>query len=416
MASIKVKFRTSSVSGKSGSLTYQVIHKQRVRYISARVHIDESEWDNRNNKIIVGPASDPYRAGYLSSAAKTLREGADRLKAVILHLENLGADYTVDDIVAAFNTPSIISGVISFTRRLIDDMMHIGKKSTVRRLDVSLNSLLRYTEGCEVAWQDLTPTFMLGYEGYMMERGLCRNSTSFYMRNLRSIVNRASEMGYVIPNNPFKYVYVGIDKTVKRGVPLAMMCKIRDLNLSGHPALDFTRNIFMFSFYTRGMSFVDMAFLKKSDLDNGVITYSRRKTRQQLQVRMEPEIREVMERLGKSKSSYLLPIITDDSCDPVTQYEEMYFRVNRNIQKVGRMLSLSVRLTLYVARHSWASIAHANHVSLGTISRAMGHDSETTTLIYLKSLDTSSVDKANSDIIRMMDAGRNKRARGGLNE
>lgn len=85
------------------------------------------------------------------------------------------------------------------------------------------------------------------------------------------------------------------------------------------------------------------------------------------------------------------------------QYVNAYNRVNRNIKKIGKMLGLETKLTLYVARHAWASIAHTNNVPLSTISKAMGHDSENTTLIYLQSLDTSSVDKANSDIIRMMD-------------
>lgn len=72
------------------------------------------------------------------------------------------------------------------------------------------------------------------------------------------------------------------------------------------------------------------------------------------------------------------------------------------------MLGLETKLTLYVARHAWASIALANKVAMATISKAMGHDSEKTTTIYLQSLDTSSVDNANSDIIRMI-AGRKRK-------
>ena len=91
------------------------------------------------------------------------------------------------------------------------------------------------------------------------------------------------------------------------------------------------------------------------------------------------------------------------------QYINAYYRVNRNLQKVGKMLGLDTKLTLYVARHAWASIALSNKVPLSTISKAMGHDSEKTTLIYLRSLDTASVDKANSDIIKLMDRRKNKR-------
>jgi len=222
-------------------------------------------------------------------------------------------------------------------------------------------------------------------------------------------VNRAVEHDLEVPRNPFKHVYTGVDKTVKRAVSLDEICLIRDIDLNGHPSLDFARKVFMFAFYTRGMSFVDIAFLKKSDLRNGIITYSRRKTRQQLIVRIEPETRKIIESFGKSDTAFLLPILTDEANDLDQQYENAYFRINRNIKKVGTMLGLKTKLTLYVARHAWASIAHSNHVPLSTISKAMGHDSEKTTIIYLQSLDTSSVDKANSDIIRMMDRKDGKR-------
>lgn len=223
------------------------------------------------------------------------------------------------------------------------------------------------------------------------------------MRNLRAILNRAMEQDYKVPRNPFRHVYMGVDKTIKRAIILDEIRRIRDIDLSGHPSLDLARKVFMFAFYTRGMSFVDIAFLKKSDMNNGLITYSRRKTCQQLTVRVESETSRLIESFGENKTGFLLPILTDDTINADQQYENAYFRINRNLQKVGKMLGLKTKLTLYVARHAWASIAHSNHVALFTISKAMGHDSEKTTIIYLKSLDSSSVDKANSDIIRMMD-------------
>lgn len=410
MASIKVKLRPSSVKDREGTLFYQIIHMRQVRQIYTEIHIRKEEWDPVESSITAVPGTDTQRTRYLAAAMDTLRADTSRLTATVSHLESKGLPYTVEDIVEVFNTPSAVIGVVSFSRQLISDMKKIGKDRAAKRLGISLNSLLRYTGGNEVAWHEFTSTFIIGYEEFLTRRGLCRNSTSFYMRNLRSIVNRAAEQGFEVPHNPFRHVYTGVDKTVKRGVSLETVCRIRDMDLSGHPSLDFARNIFMFAFYTRGMSFVDMAFLRKSDVSGGVITYSRRKTRQQLQVRIEPETRKIMDRLGCGAASYLLPIITDDG-DTAKQYENAYCRVNHSIQKIGRMLNLGTKLTLYVARHAWASIAHANNVSLGTISKAMGHDSESTTLIYLRSLDTSAVDKANSDIIRMMHDGRKKRER-----
>ena len=407
MTTVKVKFRQSSVKDREGTLFYQIIHLREVRQIYTDLHLSDGEWDGEKSCVIIPRASGTERTKYLSSVRDSLKDGMAKLKAIVSQLEGKNSPYTAQDVVTAFNSPLVVVGVVSFARKLIEDMKEIGKKAAAKRFELSLHSLLRYTGNKEVVWSGLTSTFVLGYEEFLIKRGLCRNSSSFYLRNLRSIVNRAIESDHDIPRNPFRHVYMGVDKTVKRAIPIETVCRIRDLNLTGHPALDFARDVFMFAFYTRGMSFVDMAFLKKSDVSNGIITYSRRKTRRQLRVRIEPEARRIIDKLGKAESPYLLSIITGEG-DAEREYENAYNRVNRNIRKIGKMLGLETKLTLYVARHAWASIAHSNNIPLSTISKAMGHDSESTTLIYLQSLDTSSVDKANSDIIRMMDGKRGK--------
>lgn len=409
MASIKVKYRKSSVKGKNGTLFFQIIHMRQVRHIYPDLHISEDEWNAAASAVIIPLGSDIERVKYLTSVKESIKELHFKLLSITQLLDRKGVPYTVKDIVTAYNTPCIIVGLVSFTRKLIDDMKKIGKRAAVKRFGTTLNSLLGYTEGREVAWTNITSTFVLGFEEFLMKRGLCRNTTSFYIRNLRAIVNRATEQDIELSTNPFKHVYMGVDKTVKRAVNIDIIRKIRDFDLTRRPALDFARKVFLFAFYTRGMSFVDIAFLKKKDLHNGMITYYRRKTRQQLMVRIEPETRKLIESFGENETEYLLPIITTEKSDTERQYENAYYRINRNLQKVGKILGLETKLTLYVARHAWASIALANHVAVSTISKAMGHDSEKTTIIYLQSLDTSSVDNANSDIIRMIDGRKRKR-------
>jgi Phage integrase family. len=155
----------------------------------------------------------------------------------------------------------------------------------------------------------------------------------------------------------------------------------------------------MFSFYTRGMSFVDMAFLKKKDLQNGILTYRRKKTGQQLFIKWEKPMQELIDKYNTSETSYLLPIIQNNGVDEWHQYQNEAHRINRNLKHIGKQIGLGIPLTTYVARHAWASIAQSKNVSLPVISEALGHDSEQTTRIYLASLDTSIVDKANSLIL-----------------
>ena len=243
---------------------------------------------------------------------------------------------------------------------------------------------------------------MTAYETYLKSIDICPNSISFYMRNLRAIYNRAVDKELTVQRHPFKHVYTGIDKTIKRAVPLNVIRQIRDLDLSLYPVMDYARDIFMFSFYTRGMSFVDMAFLKKKDLQNGILSYRRHKTHQQLFIKWEKPMQELIDKYDTTVSPYLLPIIKCNGKDERRQYKNEAHRINNNLKKIGKRLGLGIPLTTYVARHGWASIAKSKNIPIATISEAMGHDSETTTRIYLASLDTSVVDKANSLILKSL--------------
>ena len=220
------------------------------------------------------------------------------------------------------------------------------------------------------------------------------------MRILRAVYNRAVEKELTSNRNPFKHVYTGVDKTVKRAIPLKAIKKIKNLDLSLHPALDFARDMFLFSFYTRGMSFIDMAYLKKKDLQNGILSYRRHKTGQQLFIKWEKCMQEIADKhKADNGSPYLLPILKYPY-DSRSQYKNALYRTNKNLKEIAKLAGLSIPLTLYVARHSWASIAKSKNIPISIISEGMGHDSEMTTQIYLASLDNSVVDKANTQILR----------------
>lgn len=214
--------------------------------------------------------------------------------------------------------------------------------------------------------------------------------------------NRAVE-GEIIENrNPFRHVYTGVDKTIKRALPLRIIKKMRSLDLSRNSKLDYARDMFILSFMLRGMSFIDMAFLRKTDLVNGHITYRRRKTGQQLTIAWTKEMQMILDKYPENKTEYLLPIIRNLGTNERFVYHNMGYKINQNLKTIAGMVGISDPVTLYVARHSWASAAKAKGIPLSVISEGMGHDSESTTQIYLSSLDTSVVDKANSLIIKSL--------------
>lgn len=173
------------------------------------------------------------------------------------------------------------------------------------------------------------------------------------------------------------------------------------MDLSHHPSLEYARDLFMLSFYLRGMSFVDMAYLEKTNIKNGILFYRRKKTGQQLTVKWEPCMTEILDKYHLPYSSYILPIIRSEKTSR-RDYTNASHLINKKLKEIGQALNLPIPLTMYVARHSWASIAKDKHIPLAIISEGLGHDSERTTLIYLNSLDTSKIDKANSVILHSL--------------
>jgi integrase len=222
------------------------------------------------------------------------------------------------------------------------------------------------------------------------------------MRILRAVYNRAVEKELTANRCPFKHVYTGIDKTIKRAISLKEIRQIKNLNLAVHPSLDFARDMFLFSFYTRGMSFIDMAYLKKKDLSKGILSYRRRKTGQRLFIKWEKCMQDVVDKYDNAQSIYLLPIIKPNNGCERTQYQNTMSLINRKLKIIGAMVNVLLPLTMYTARHSWASVARNKNVPISVISEGMGHDSEMTTRIYLASLDTAVVDRANSLILNSL--------------
>ena len=288
-----------------------------------------------------------------------------------------------------------------FARDVACQLERIGKARLAETYRAAVNSFLRFRgEKGDVTISEIDSDMLLEYEAWLRKRGLVPNTTSFYMRNLRALYNRAVRQGLAADGSPFREVYTGVEKTVKRAVSSKVISRIKNLDLSADAPLEQSRDLFMFSFYTRGMSFVDMAKLRKRDLRNGVLAYRRQKTDQQLFVKWEKPMQDIVDKYPNPSSPYLLPIITLPGIDERRQYLNAIHQMNAHLKEIGQRVQSPVPLTSYVARHEWASIARDRQVPLSVISAAMGHESESTTRIYLSSLDTSAVDKANSVVIR----------------
>ena len=401
MASVKVKFRPSSVNGKEGSIYYQVIHKRAVRQIKTDCRIFESEWNGKTSAVAVPALASNECKNYLQSVANRIEWDVKRLTAIIALLEKGNNGYTVDDILVKFNRQADGQSLFPFMQGIIGQLKRLNRIRTSETYAATLASFMKFRDGQDILLCEIDGDTMMLYEAWLKANGNCPNTTSFYMRILRAVYNRAVEKELTEQRHPFKHVYTGIDKTVKRAVPLKAIKRIKELDLTLKPHLDYARDMFLFSFYTRGMSFIDMAYLKKSDLKNGILTYRRRKTGQQLTIKWEKCMEEIITKYGENPATrYMLPIITNPCTDERKQYINALSRINVTLKEVARLSGLHIPLTMHCARHCWASIARSINIPISVISEGMGHDSEETTRIYLASLDTSVVDEANKLILK----------------
>lgn len=288
-----------------------------------------------------------------------------------------------------------------YMEQIIKELEDNRQISTAANYKSTLKSFKRFRNGKNIALSKINDKVIQQYEAYLKNEGIKMNTVSFYMRVMRAVYNRAVEDGLAAEKQLFKNVYTGIDKTEKRAVPLQAIKAIKELYMPSR-ALHFARDMFLFSFYTRGMSFVDMAYLKKTDLDNGILTYKRRKTKQQLSIKWEKCMQDIVNK-WPSYNEYLLPIITTAGKDERTQYKSCQKNVNQQLRKISKMLKMRKGITMYVARHSWASIAKNMNIPLGVISDSMGHTSLKTTQIYLNAIDMDIIYKANLKIINKIE-------------
>ena len=400
MASIKVKFRPSTVADHEGTIYYQIIHERKVRQLLSDYKVFPSEWDESRSMVTTTQKSE--RKAFILSIRERIRWDVERLNKIDKKLDANGLTYTADDVIDEFNRYANEYSLFNFMESIIVKLKQNGKVRTSETYKSALSSFKKFRQDEDIMLDCLTSEIMEAYEAWHKNRGVAPNTISFYTRILRAVYNRAVDDDIIENRNLFKHVYTGVDKTVKRALPLPVIKKIKALDLSLNPSLDYAREMFLMSFYLRGMSFIDMAFLKKSDLKNGYVTYRRRKTGQQLIIEWTKEMQMILDKYPENATDYLLPIIRNPGTNERRTYRNMGYNINHNLKKIAKMVGVQIPLTLYVARHSWASAAKAKGIPLSVISEGMGHDSEATTQIYLASLDTSVVDRANSIILNCL--------------
>jgi len=444
MTSIQFHLRPSSRGREfEGSLFIRVIHRRKALSITTSFLLFPSEWNEPHRKIIYRPEG-VSRFLYLSGVEKMMVVEKELISSIISSLEEQG-EFSVTDIVRLYRLRKSGVPMLPFVEKLADRLINHGQYRTARAYRTTSRGLAHFAgKSSSFTLTDIRPSLLKEFQENMVGKGKTMNTVSFYMRNLRAIYNRAIRESLVeFPKrNPFEGVYTGVEQTKKRALSKEDMTLLsRDLLSVGNKdeerpknieALSVAQRLFLFSFHARGMSFVDVAFLKKSDIHNNILIYRRRKTGQQLKITVSVEMRRIINSFSDHTkySPYIFPIIRKPGQNEYRQYETALKLQNRRLKQLAACVGLSssgfreassncqlsnnvrlakrkatincqlVKLSTHVARHTWASLAKELNFPLAVISEALGHTSEKTTSIYLSSFDRTVLDSMNRRISR----------------
>lgn len=273
-----------------------------------------------------------------------------------------------------------------------------GRYSTARNYHTALQSFLDFYRQCDIQLSHITSTLVSEYERWLKKRAAL-GTVSCYLRTLRAVYNKAVTEGLVIDKSPFARSYTGYPKTEKRSLGVEDVRKLCNLPLKQGTFVCLVRDIFLFCIFACGIPFVDVAFLRKSQISDGYLTYQRRKTSQEVRLRLLPCAQQIIDRYWSDNSEYVFPFLTrSDPEEAYKQYKEKLCYYNKVLKRVGEAAGVSRKLTSYVSRHSWASMAYEQDTEVSVISKGLGHTSSNTTYVYIKGINDERLYEANRKI------------------
>lgn len=398
MTSIKARLNCSRL-GKDGlyPLVIQVIHNRIKREIYTPYRLKRTEFDPHTERALTDRRS-KTRATEIREINEYLIYIKEELEKVCHSLAGRG-EFTSAGIIAGYKARNDMSNFFIYADSRIRELVNAGKDGTAANYRSAVNAFEHFVGSRDLSLNAITKKTI---EAFIDSRGVLKNNPNtihFYVKQLRAIYNKADDEGYVhAVYNPFHKIRLKGSKSPKRAISKSEVGKIAALELEGehaHKAL--ARDLFLFSIYTRGMSFVDMCYLRKENISGNMLVYRRRKTDQLLQVKIEPPLKALLRKYGDNSSPYLLPMLRSN--DSYKGYRYIQRRLNKRIRELGDRLGFDFPLTFYVARHTWATFAHEKGVPVSVISESMGHTSEKTTHLYLASLSHKVIDKANKTVI-----------------
>jgi site-specific recombinase XerD len=315
----------------------------------------------------------------------------------ILNWDTDDIDYTADEIKQTLKAENKKITVFTYYETVIKRLVKEGRLGYSEIFASNLRSIKKYRSDRDFNFSDVHTAFINDYISYLREREIKENTIFLHLRNFKTLVNYAKADKVVRDSyNPFKEIsfakYRKI-KTEKRAIRIDKTIEIEALDLKPESHIWHSKNYYLFSYYTMGTNFVDMAKLTWDNIQNDVLIYTRTKTKKEYKIPLNSKAKAILAYYRENGHGKLIfPILTETHNTPKAKRDRMknaLSQMNTDLKDIGGKLGIEIKLTSYVARHTAATTLKRSGEAIQVIKELMGHDSERTTEIYLDQLDNS---------------------------
>lgn len=393
-------------------LVFQLIHSRRKKLIYSGYHVRIQEFDTQTGEVRRCPDSDFTQAEQETINA-FLQKEYRRIRRCVCEKEKAGGPFTVDDLLdklvnRPLRQPSCHGLLIHFEWQ-IKRKRELGKEGIATAYCSTLASLKKFLHDTRrssgIRLSAIDCQLVCAYEDYLYSQGISENTVNYYLRNFRTVYNRAMADDHIpsAPVSPFATVHTRPCRTMKRALSHTSIRALSSLCLSDSSKLAFSRDLYLFSFYAQGMAFVDIAYLKKENIREGVLIYARHKSRQLIRILVTPQMQMLIDKYAVADSEYVFPILNVSGETLLyLQYRLALGNMNRHLKRVACLLGMDIPLTTYTARHTWATMARDCGAPISAISAGLGHTSEEMTRVYLRDFDVDVLARINKDIFDLL--------------
>ncbi len=401
MASLKLLLDTRRVKNDGTfNVIFRITQFRKVYTINSGISLDEKYWNHQSTDV---------NKSHPNAKLINLKLNKDYflLQDAILRFDD---DFSIDKLRNRLNSKGLNDERTTFkvfADNIIAQMFESNRVGNAIVYQTAVNRFLHFYSKKDLKFSEITYKLLEEFICHLKMEGLKTNSISNYLRSLRAIYNRAIKEKIVERSKyPFYDLKIKVENTQKRAIASDDILKLKNASVEENSATWKALNYFLLSYYLIGISFTDLAYLKRENIINGRVIFRRRKTHKLYDIKLFPQAELIIQKMiPLGNKTYLMPILSgdilEDSIIAKKIIQQWIKTTNLHLKKLAKKLDINSLLTSYVSRHTFATTAKKLGYSYELISEALGHEpgNNNVTAFYLAPFDKDVVDAMHYRVI-----------------